>query len=218
MVSNYGIGNLGSMQEIGQDISLAASAASLATGGLAVAGVISGAAAGPVGLAIGGAALVAGLIAKQFAGCGPTCTVTSDAANQIEPLMQQNLAAWHSSTKTRSEQAIALNNFDTLWSKLQQFCQSGQFGTAGQNCVADRKAGACKWKDSNGECWNWFIGYRDPIANDPRVVNDTAVGISTSGVASGLIESISNISNSSGDGMILPVILLIGGGLILYGD
>jgi hypothetical protein len=24
-----------------------------------------------------------------------------------------------------------------------------------------------------GACWNWHNGYRDPIANDPNVVDDT---------------------------------------------
>ena len=44
----------------------------------------------------------------------------------------------------------------------------------GANCVADRQAGACHYQ-ANGACWNWFIGFRDPIANDPDVQPDSAV-------------------------------------------
>ena len=29
----------------------------------------------------------------------------------------------------------------------------------------------------NGQCWNWFTGYRDPIANDPQVTLNTASGV-----------------------------------------
>ena len=40
-------------------------------------------------------------------------------------------------------------------------------------CIADRQRGGCHYQ-SNGQCWNWFIGYRDPIANDPQVAASMA--------------------------------------------
>jgi hypothetical protein len=131
-----------------------------------------------------------GILEKVFSGCGQTCVETSQEANALEPYLQQNLQAYLSSSRTASEQALALSNFDTIWSKLAQFCGSGQFGTAGQKCISDRQQGSCAYKTSPGgwngctysapgpnnsgqTCWNWFVGYRDPIANDPCVVPDS---------------------------------------------
>jgi hypothetical protein len=55
-----------------------------------------------------------------------------------------------------------------------------------------------------GECWNWFNGYRDPIANDPNVVAD-AVAPSVSGTVATL-ESDLGISSSSA----VPLLLVAG--------
>jgi hypothetical protein len=119
---------------------------------------------GPVGLAIGGAvAAVTGLLSAfgVGSGCGQSCIQASNDANQIEQAMKANLAAFQAGQITQTE---ALQNFDGLWAQLTQAC--GQIGGgAGSNCVSDRQEGACKWKDSSGACWNWFVGYRDPIAN-----------------------------------------------------
>lgn len=121
---------------------------------------------GPVGLAIGGAvAAVAGLLSAfgVGSGCGQSCIQASNDANQIEAAMKANLAAFQAGQISQTE---ALQNFDGLWQQLTQAC--GQIGGgAGANCVSDRQEGACKWRDSSGACWNWFIGYRDPIANAP---------------------------------------------------
>jgi hypothetical protein len=74
----------------------------------------------------------------------------------------------------RTQQA-ALQNFDQVWAQVVAACTGPgtSYGSAGQNCVNDRKQGACHYQ-VNGQCWNWFIGYRDAIANDPAVVPDPA--------------------------------------------
>ena len=121
-----------------------------------------------------------GLLMKVFSGCGQTCVLASNEANQVEQYLQKNLALYQASGHTHSEQAAALANFDNAWSVLEQYCGNPQLGNAGHNCIADRQAGACKWKNdgaggpagSGSICWNWFVGYRDPIANDPNVVPD----------------------------------------------
>jgi len=121
-----------------------------------------------------------GLLMKVFSGCGQTCVLASNEANQVEQYLQKNLALYQQSGHTQSEQAAALANFDNAWSILEQYCGNPQLGKAGQNCIGDRQAGACKWKNdgaggpagSGSVCWNWFVGYRDPIANDPNVVPD----------------------------------------------
>jgi hypothetical protein len=68
-------------------------------------------------------------------------------------------------------------NFDNVWAGVVQACQgTGQYGSVGIACVADRQQGARHYQPQPGQCWNWFVGYRDPIANDPQVhVNVTTV-------------------------------------------
>lgn len=119
--------------------------------------------AGPVGAAIGaGVTAVAAVLSALGVGrgCGQSCIAASQNADEIERALKGNLAAFEVG---QIDQQTALANFDQLWAALQQAC--GQVGgDAGRNCIADRQADACKWKNSAGECWNWFTGYRDPIA------------------------------------------------------
>jgi hypothetical protein len=73
-------------------------------------------------------------------------------------------------------------------------------GDAGKNCVGDRQAGACKWKDG-GSCWNWDIGYKQPLLQ-PSKVPMVGVGESLNSLTQGLTES--------------PM-LLVGVGLLMVG-
>lgn len=173
-------------------------AASIAQSGAAVtSGIITAlTAAGTAGLATGigaavaGAAMLAIAIYNEFKGCGQTCTITSDIANRVEPLLKQNLAAYLAApVHYASLQAAYLNNFQTAWASLVAACSNPTYLQAGQNCIGDRQQGACHYQTSPGgwsngvytppgqqgsgsACWNWWIGYYDPIANDPTVVPD----------------------------------------------
>lgn len=109
---------------------------------------------------------------------GPAQKVASSKiADELEPQLAQNLAAYLSGPRTRASQQIALSNFDQAWAYVQQACGNPQLGNPGKHCISDRKQGACVWKNdgkggpagSGTVCWNWFVGYRDPIANDPQV-------------------------------------------------
>src|SRR5215471_4579056 len=109
----------------------------------------------------------------------PDCSkiATTQIVNQAEVFLQQNLAAWQSlppNQKTVEAQQAALMNFDNVWNQVLRACGSGQYGSAGAACIADRQEGACHWQ-SNGQCWNWFIGYRDPIANDSQVALNASI-------------------------------------------
>ena len=86
-------------------------------------------------------------------------------------MLQQNVAAYKAGPHTTSSQAQALANFDAVWNALVENCRTEQYGDPGVRCVEDRDAGSCEWREA-GECWNWFVGYRDPIANDPNVKPD----------------------------------------------
>ena len=98
----------------------------------------------------------------------------------------------------QSVQTAFLNYFDQLMASFQQACSNPSLGAAGQACISDNSATACKWKaspggwnqNSNGtwtytywgaagsgdSCWNPYMGIRDVVASDPTVVPDgTAV-------------------------------------------
>jgi len=195
-------------------------AAHLAATGGSVIGLSAGAlsAAVPfIGPAIMGATLlIQHLIANS--GCGITCIETSQWANEAEPALAKNLDGYFSlpTPRTQTQKALALANFDSIWGQLVSMCSDPSTGDAGKRCISDRQAGACKWKQtaSNtvpgspavGQCWNWFAGYRDPIANDPVVpdpVPDTSAG---GGDGSTLY-----IPGSAGGGSNLLPLLLVGG-------
>jgi len=119
---------------------------------------------------------------------------TTKIVETVEPKMQANLQAYLSGPRTASSQAQALANFDALWAYVEQSCETDANGNPGRACVGDRESGACHYKTSPGgwstdgksytapgannsgdACWNWFVGYREPIATDPSVVPDPTV-------------------------------------------
>lgn len=177
-----------------------------------------------IGAAIAGVTLLAVHLLRS--GCGKTCVVTSQWANQAEDVLSQNIKAYFAlpAPRSRSQQNAALNNFDVIWAKLGELCGQAGLGPAGVNCIADRRAGACKWKQTAdspllaypgqpqpGSCWNWFNGYRDPIANDTQVVEDSVLQAQALG---GSISQTLEQVNSFGGGLLVPV---LGLGLIVWG-
>jgi hypothetical protein len=175
-----------------QSIAQAASAGAASTASILVAlGTIGG----PVGAVIAGIAGLGVAIANAFAGCGNTCVEATQIANQVEPILDQNLQQYMTAPiHYASLQAAAINNFQTAWTGLTSACSNPQLAAAGKACISDRQEGACTWKASPGgwvqgsdgtwsytpwgaagsgdACWNWFVGYLDPIQNDPTVVPD----------------------------------------------
>jgi hypothetical protein len=169
--------------------------------------------AGPVGAAIAGLIAVGSLIANQFHGCGQTCVQASKIADQVGPILQQNFDTYMSApVHYRSLQVAALNNFDTVWAAMVQACSDPNLQDAGKRCISDRQQGACHWKNdghggpdgSGNVCWNWFVGMRDPIANDPNVVPDPTV-------ADSILDTV-GIANTDGNKW-----ALLGAGLVLAG-
>ena len=130
--------------------------------------------------------ILAGPIKKLISGCGPSCVMASNYANDAQNVLYNNLKTYMALPKPRaaSVQAAFLNNFDTVWNHFEAQC-AAVGGTPGANCIGDRQAGACKYK-ANGECWNYFVGFRDPIANDPDVVPDSALTTSANSLVSSL--------------------------------
>lgn len=162
-------------------------------------------------------------------GCGQTCVLASNIANQVGALLEQNVDNYTSQPiRTKSMQAQALAIYDNAWQQLTQGCSNPQLGDAGKRCITDRQAGACTWKTSQGgwnqdgtytkfgpngsgqTCWNWFIGMRDPISSDPFVLDDSQVILSSGG------NVISNIVSDISTGNIFsnPLVLLAGLALV----
>lgn len=186
----------------------AGTAATTVTSLLATIGTVSAATVPLVGAVVAAGTVLANLMIKLFSGCGQSCTLTSDEANEVQSALAQNLAAYlaiPNGQRTQAIQAAALANFNNTWAQLVQYCGSASFGQAGQNCIDQREQGACAYKtspggwqqDSSGNwsyvypgangsgstCWNYFVGFHDPIANDPTVVPNAA-GTSTSAAVS----------------------------------
>jgi hypothetical protein len=224
-------------------IASTAAAGAAATGSIISALGIS-AAAGPIGIGIAAAVSIGLAIANMFQGCGQTCTETTAIVNQAEPLFQQNVAAYlaiPTGQRTVSIQKAYLNNFQTLWNGLQQACGNAAYGQAGVNCIADRGQGDCHyqtsppigWTQTNGvwsytgggplgsgtSCWNWWVGYRDPIATDPTVVPDSVIQSTTNGtsnILSSVTNSVNNVTNSSFPW--IPLIAIVAGVFFLMAE
>jgi hypothetical protein len=137
-----------------------------------------------VGAVIVGVAIAVTLLLRS--GCGKSCVITSNWANEAEALLLKNIQSYFAipvGQRTTLHRAAAVENADKVINYLFQQCSQVP-GRAGENCIGDRKAGACTWKQTAdspllqypgepqpGECWNWVSGYRDPIANDTQVVD-----------------------------------------------
>jgi len=159
-----------------------------------------------VGAAIAGISLGIELILHS--GCGEACIVTSQWANQAEVLLQKNLSEYQAIAPPRpkSVQQLAMANFQAVWNRLVEQCSQPGLSTAGRNCIADRQEGACKWRDTAGQCWNWWSGYYHPIADDTQVYDDGPIQTAAAGVTGAV----------AGAG-IDPAILWIGGTILIVG-
>lgn len=198
--AGYGLGDV---QSATNTAGIIAGAASVGTSAAAIGGLLAASAVPIVGAAIAAATLIITQIIKN-SGCGQTCIETSQWANQAEKALEQNIQAYFSnSTRYVSQQALALANFDAVWAQLVATCGQPGTGNAGVRCISDRQSGACTWKQTSsspllaypgepqpGECWNWFSGYRSPIANDPDVQPDPPLATSVTDAAGNLLSSV----------------------------
>lgn len=172
LVRAYRVGGLGAtgaeaaQASVGTGVTIATTVAG---------GIATGASTAAIAIPVVGAA-VALALGLYLSRRGPMQKVqTSNIANQIESNLKANLNAWKSldpNMKYRSVQAQALAAFDEEWNRLVAACSSSQYGEPGQRCINDRNRGSTHvWP--NGERGDWFMWYRDPIANDPQVKEDT---------------------------------------------
>lgn len=194
----------------------AAAASSIAAGGSGlILGMTASLAVPIIGAALAAVTAIVTILIEN-SGCGETCIETSQWANQAEPVLLQNINAYFAlpAPRTQSQQNAALANFIAIWTTLENQCSQAGLGTAGQDCISDRQAGACTWKQTAissllayvpygepdvGECWNWWSGYHDPIANDQVVADDpSAVAQVQSNIASAVSGVSSLLSGNTG--------------------
>lgn len=142
-------------------------------------------------------------IASLFRGCGATCIEATQIVNQVEPYLKQNRDTFLAGPYTLSTQQAALALFDDTWNKVLVACGNPSLGDAGRRCISEReRGGSAPWCPTGTGC-DWFILYRDPIAN-ATVTDDSIAG------------SVSSLATSPGPGG-LPLGLLIGGALLAVG-
>lgn len=218
-VRTVGFSGMGDMQSAQQAVQYGSAGASTAAAALVAAHLIPLSAVPFIGPALAGVTLLVSALIKN-SGCGQTCIVTSQWANQAQDGLKQNIDAYFAipAPRPKSAQTLALQNFDSIWAQLSKMCGDPQWGDAGKRCISDRQRGACVWHATEnsqwpggvqlGECWNWFNALRDPIANDPHVVDDSALGGAS---------SIFGGSSAAGAGSsnLLPLALV--GGLVVLG-
>ncbi len=169
-----------------------------------------------IGPALMGATLLAQyLIANS--GCGQTCIITSQWANQAADALQQLKDAYFAlpAPRTQTQKALTLAGMNDLMKQLKQACGQPGTGDAGRRCISDRQAGACVWHQTKtpvypgdpqiGECWNWDNGYFQAVRQDPVVPDPT--------VADTVSSDLSNIfgGGSAGSSSSLWPLLLLGG-------
>ena len=182
-------------------------------------------------VAAGGALLeLISAASALYSGCGVTCVEATNIVNQVEPyLIQNNQLYFSNPNRTNCDQQAALNTFDTIWSGVVQGCSAPNLGTAGSDCINERSAEAlhCTWGKTQpntyppycsvpyplGVCWNWFLAYRDPIANDVPPGGACPIGSVLGGGASSLLSSVGISPGATFFGIPMDT-LFIGGGLL----
>lgn len=166
-----------------------------------------------VGPAIAGATIA---IALWKARKGPYQKVaTTQIVNEAEPVLQDNLKAYMEGPRTPDTQAWALANVDDVFGQIQALCGDPQMGKPGERCISERlvRGGSAPWCPTGTGC-DWFILYRDPIANDAnvRIPDAPAAGSVfdslTRGATSGNGEGLSLLLPLLGVGLIGAAVLL----------
>ena len=116
-----------------------------------------------------GAAAAAALIAwAAFKRRAAQKAQSSQIADEVEKHLQANLAAYMNGPRRRADRAAALAMFDDAWDFMAspRGCGSPDLGRAGKACISEReRGGTAPWCPTGTGC-DWFILYRDPIAQD----------------------------------------------------
>ncbi len=152
---------------------------------------------GPAAPFVAAAGAIVALAAKIFAGCGQTCVLATQYADQAGNGFDQILSLYYAQpVRTVSMQQAALQAVQQITSWLQQACSNPTLGAAGQRCISERltptgsppgcvtgygapmTAGDPGY--ASGQGCNVYTYYINRIAGDTAVVPDSAVVASSS--------------------------------------
>lgn len=178
----------------------------------AVAGGLMAAApfAGPAAPFLIAASALVAPIGAMFAGCGQSCVVTSQMANQAQAGLEQLKSSYFAlPVHYASAQAGTLAYMDQIFAWLRQACGNPQMGSAGVNCIQERlvRGAPAPWCPNPGHVGcDWITAYRDAVANDPAVVPDPSP-VSAVAAAFGLNPS-ATLGGFQVSSLILPALLL----------
>lgn len=140
-----------------------------------------------VSLATTGLSLWMNSIQQSHAADTGTTVIVNGLADQLLNLLNAYMAE---PSPTCADQRAALDMYDQAWQWLQspQACGNPSFGSAGNRCISDRAP--------NGQ-YPWQQYYRDPIANDPRLLGqcDTSAQVLLPSLQTGTYQPVTQIVN-----------------------
>ncbi len=193
--------------------------------GSAVAGAIAGGLmtvapfTGPAAPILMAAAALVAPLAQMFKGCGSTCTEATKYANQFsDTLSKLNTFYWDQPVRYKSVQLQTLSYMDQAAQMLYNLCSNPQLGAAGQRCISERliEGGTAPWCDKPNKIGcDWITTYRNPIANDTGVVDDSSAA--NDGTVGGQVLS-AQVGNSNVGSLLLPLAVLGLGVFLVMGD
>lgn len=164
----------------------------ISTGIISASGTLA-AAVPVIGAIAGGVLLAYASLKNLFSGCGQSCIQATQIVNQAEPYLKQNRDAFLAHP-TVTNQKAALSVFDQTWARVVQLCSNPALGEAGQRCISERQAGgSAPWCPTTTGC-DWFILYRNPIAQySGTLIDDTPVGQVTGSISEALSGNVGGI-------------------------
>ncbi len=150
-----------------------------------------------IGAAIAGVTLAITYFLQRNARYHAEQEAATKVVDEAEPLLQQNLSAFMSSSKTAENKQAALQNFDYVWNQVittltqyeQQFPEKGNEDPAIRG-ITER---------SLGGKWDWFAYYRVPIEQTPVTAASSTTPIADT--VAGMFSSMG--LNVSGKGLLL---------------
>lgn len=159
--------------------------------------------AAPFILAAAAIAELGAAIASMFHGCGSSCVLATHIVDdQWGPAVQAISAAyWHTpAPRPRSFQQSTLQQLEDAFNWLRQACGDPTLGDAGKRCISERvvRGGTAPWCPSaDHKGCDAYTTIYDPIANDPDIVDDVDLGISS---------PIGGLLGASSDGLVLAAL------------
>ena len=143
----------------------------------------------------------------------------TDIVDQIEIQLKDNLSGYLSGPRTQQSQLQALANFDAGWAAVVENCSNPQLGSAGERCISERQqGGTAPWCSlPGGKGCDWFVRYRDPIANDTPNPDVQSLNTQVVGGSGMVVDTINEVLGGTVRiaGNSIPTSLLVGGALLL---